>query len=302
MKNPVVIGNYADPEARVYNDTLYLYVTRSLPYNEQKNLDVVVSKNLDDFQIVNNILDMETFKGATFAIWAPSVIEKNSKYYIIFAANDIKNNEEIGGLYIGVSDSPQGKFKNIFEDGRPFLNVFVNGAQPIDAHFFKDGANIYLYYGGWHHLNFAKMNKTMMGVELIEGVTNAEGFLEITPPEYCEAPCVLKIDERYCLMYSCGSWRNGTYHVKQCIADRPYGPFENAQIVLESSEVANGPGHNGVFEFDGKLYIAYHRHPWEDAHDGHNRVLCIDEIAIENGKIQPVKKAFLRSYPALTAV
>ena len=47
MKNPVVIGNYADPEARVYNDTLYLYVTRSLPYNEQKNLDVVVSKNLE---------------------------------------------------------------------------------------------------------------------------------------------------------------------------------------------------------------------------------------------------------------
>ena len=43
MNNPVVDGWYADPESRVYGDTVYLYVTRSLPFEEQKNLDVVTT-------------------------------------------------------------------------------------------------------------------------------------------------------------------------------------------------------------------------------------------------------------------
>ena len=37
MKNPVVDGWYADPESRVYGDTVYMYVTNSLPYEEVKS-------------------------------------------------------------------------------------------------------------------------------------------------------------------------------------------------------------------------------------------------------------------------
>lgn len=148
MKNPIIDGWYADPEARVYNGKVYIYVTRSLPFEEQHNLDIIVSDDLIHFTKKESILDMSTFKGATFAIWAPSVVEQNGRYYIIFAANNIHKDGEDGGLYIGVSDSPCGPFKNIFPDGRPFINVFYNGAQPIDAHFFKDGENIWLYYGG----------------------------------------------------------------------------------------------------------------------------------------------------------
>ena len=42
-KNPVVNGWYADPESRVYGDTVYMYVTKSLPFEEQKNLDLVTT-------------------------------------------------------------------------------------------------------------------------------------------------------------------------------------------------------------------------------------------------------------------
>ena len=142
MKNPIIDGWYADPEARVYNGKVYIYVTRSLPFEEQHNLDLIVSEDLIHFTKIESILDMSTFKGAAFAIWAPSVVEQNGRYYIIFAANNIHEDGEDGGLYIGVSDSPCGPFKNVFPDGRPFINVFYNGAQPIDAHFFKDGENI----------------------------------------------------------------------------------------------------------------------------------------------------------------
>ncbi|MBR2617193.1 MAG: family 43 glycosylhydrolase [Clostridia bacterium] len=89
MKNPVISGWYADPESRVYNDKVYMYVTHSLPFDEQHNLDVIVSSDLVCYERVTNILDMPSFKGANFAIWAPTVIDKNGKYYIIFAANEI---------------------------------------------------------------------------------------------------------------------------------------------------------------------------------------------------------------------
>ena len=54
MKNPIVQGWYADPESRVYDGKVYLYVTRSLTFEEQTNLDVVVSEDLENFKIDNS--------------------------------------------------------------------------------------------------------------------------------------------------------------------------------------------------------------------------------------------------------
>lgn len=224
MKNPIVQGWYADPESRVYNETLYMYVTKSLPFEEQTNLDLVVSKDLKHFEIISNVLDMETYKGAYYATWAPSMIEKDGKYYIIFAANTI-HHDDPGGLYIGVSDSPEGKFRNIYEDGRPFLNRFYNDAQPIDAHFYKEGDQVYLYYGGWSHLNVGKMNANMDAFVPFVVDGEEKPVLEITPLDYVEAPCVLNRNGKYFLMYSSGGWVNGTYCVKTAVSDSPFGPF-----------------------------------------------------------------------------
>lgn len=286
MKNPIIDGWYADPEARVYNGKVYIYVTRSLPFEEQHNLDLIVSEDLIHFTKKESILDMSTFKGATFAIWAPSVVEQNGRYYIIFAANNIHEDGEDGGLYIGVSDSPCGPFKNIFPDGRPFINVFYNGAQPIDAHFFKDGENIWLYYGGWGHLNVARLSETL--TELLPVKEGSDDkVLEITPKEYVEAPCVLKIGDKYHLMYSTGKWCDSSYCVKAAISDTPWGEFDYYTDIMRANEMAEGPGHNGAFSFGGKDYVAYHRRIVGDK-NSHHRILCIDELKTENGRLQPV--------------
>lgn len=286
MKNPIVDGWYADPEARVYNGKIYIYVTCSLPYMEQHNLDVVISSDLVDFQIEKSILDMKTFKGAEFAIWAPSVVEKNGSYYIIFAANDIHKNEEVGGLYVGISDSPSGPFKNVFNDGRPLINSFINGAQPIDAHFFKDEDTIWLFYGGWGHLNVAKLNETLTGFLPISDDID-DLIFEITPKDYVEAPCVLKIEGKYHLMYSVGSWADSSYCVKAAISDNPWGEYHYYADIMGANEIAKGPGHNGVFYYDGKFYSAYHRREPGDS-NCHHRKLCIDELEIKDGKLFPI--------------
>ncbi|MBE6552046.1 MAG: arabinan endo-1,5-alpha-L-arabinosidase [Ruminococcaceae bacterium] len=289
MKNPVVTGWYADPESRVYNEKVYMYVTRSLPFEEQHNLDLVVTDDLENYEIIKGILDMDTYKGATHAIWAPTVIDKDGKYYIIFAANNIMTEDEVGGLYIGVSDIPEGPFKNVFEDGRPLLNKIYNRSQPIDAHLFKDeDGRIYLYYGGWGHMMVCRMNDTMNGFLPMEEPSFDGIARELTPEAYVEAPFVMKIDGKYALMYSSGSWSQGTYHVRTAYASDPCGPFEYYDTVLDSNELANGPGHNSAFTFKGKTYIAYHRRIPGDTYP-HHRVLCVDELGISGGRYMPVQ-------------
>ena len=288
MKNPIIEGFYADPESRVYNDKVYIYVTHSLPYKDQKTLSVVVSNDLKNFTLCENILDMTTFVGASFAIWAPSVIEKNGKYYIIFAANDIQSEDAIGGLYMGVSDSPTGIFKNVFEDGRPLINKIYNNAQPIDAHFFKDDdGKIYLYYGGWGHMMVCIMNEDMTGFEKMQEPCFDNIAKEITPYKYVETPYVMKIGSKYHLMYSTGIWSDGSYCVKAAIADSPCDEFKYYADVLKSSEIAVGPGHNSAFIFNGEYYIAYHRRTEGDTIP-HHRMLCIDKLNIKDGLLQEV--------------
>lgn len=288
MKNPISKNWYADPESRVYGDTVFMYVTNSLPFDEQKNLDLVTTKDLENYEIHRDILDMSTYNGAVRAIWAPTVVDKDGKYYLVFAANDIYSEDEIGGLYIGVCDNPYGPFKNVFADGRPLLNKIYNKAQPIDAHFFKDDdGTIYLLYGGWKHLMVCVMNDAMDGFNKIPEPAFDGIAKEITPKDYVEAPYVMKIDGKYHLMYSSGNWGDGTYMVKAGVSDSLFETFEFYDDILKTSEIADGPGHNSAFCFKGQHYVAYHRRIIGD-NDGNHRLLCVDKLEIKNGRFMPV--------------
>ena len=288
MNNPISDRWYADPESRVYNGKVYIYVTNSLPFEEQKNLDLVVTEDLENFREYRDILDMSTFRGADRAIWAPTVVEKDGRYYIVFAANDIHSEEEIGGLYLGVSDTPEGPFRNVYADGRPFINAIYNGAQPIDAHFFKDedGA-VYLYYGGWGHMMAGRMTQDMTALEPMPEPCIDGRVRELTPDGYMEAPCMMIIDGKYHLMYSAGHWEDDSYRVKAAVSDGPCSEFTHYGDLLAGNAFADAPGHNSAFYFNGQYYTAYHRrHP--NAESYHNRMLCIDKLDIQNGYLQPI--------------
>ena len=284
---------YADPEARFYDGKYWIYVTHSGPYHEQLNQTAFSSEDLTHWEKHENIINMKDFPWATKAIWAPTIIEKNNKYYYIFASNDIHSEDEKGGLEIAVSDSPAGPFKGFL--GKPLINKIINGAQPIDAHLFKDDDDtVYLYYGGWGHCNFCIMNEDMTGIVPFEDGTL---YKEITPPDYVEGPCMFKKDGKYHFMWSCGGWTNGTYRVSTAISNSPYGPFDDCHVILSTGncKFANGPGHNGyIYVEDLDLYLnVYHRHITDDSNpkykDGNARFLCIDLMEFdENGRIKPI--------------
>ena len=287
--NPIAEGYYADPEARFYEGKYYIYVTRShTNYKEQMNLDAFSSDDLIHWEKHSGIIDMSGYPHIYRAVWAPTIIEKNGKYYLIFASNDIQSNEEVGGLEIAVSDSPAGPFVN--HTGKILIDRFIHGAQPIDAHLFKDDdGTIYLYYGGWGHCNLAIMNEEMNGF-----VPHEDGsiFKSVTPDNYVEGPCMLKRGEKYYFMWSAGGWTNGTYRVNTCIADKPWGPFTEASTILSTgdSTIATGPGHNGFLYLpeDDQYLMVYHRHK-PHIQDGNARFLCIDRMDLDKeGNILPV--------------
>ncbi len=289
LKNPINSGWYADPEARFYEGEYWIYATRSRPYKEQLNLDAFHSKDGREWTKVESIVDMSGFPHVWQAVWAPTIIEKGGKYYLIFATNDIQNNEQEGGLELAVSDSPAGPFRAVLE-GR-LVGKFYNKAQPIDAHLFKDDdGTVYLYYGGWGHCNVAVMNEAMDGfVPFPDGGI----FREITPQDYVEGPCMLKKDGKYYFMWSVGGWGNDSYGVCYGRADSPLGPFpKEAQILKTDYDVAKGPGHHGFLqdaENPGEWYIVYHRRPLNET-DCNSRQVCIDKMYFdEDGKIKPVK-------------
>lgn len=286
ITNPLSERWYADPEARFYEGEYWIYVTHSLPYHEQKNIDVLHSKDLVNWEICENIIDMSGFYGYRFAIWAPTVVEKNNKYYLIFASNDIHKDEETGGLEIAVADSPAGPFKAYTDT---LVGKFVNRAQPIDAHLFKDDDDtVYLLYGGWGHCNIGILNDNMDGFITLD---NGEFFKEITPENYVEAPCIMKKDSKYYFMWSSGNWTNGTYNVRYAVSDYIFSGYSKSECILkEDPKIATGPGHNGFLYVPEKdMYLmVYHRHKVGEQ-DGNARYLCIDQMQFDGEKIIPVK-------------
>ncbi|CAM3515423.1 glycoside hydrolase family 43 protein [Paenibacillus lupini] len=289
--NPIFPGWYADPEARVFNDTYWVYPTYSAPYDEQTFFDAFYSKDLVEWHKVEKVLDRSTVNWARRAVWAPSPIERDGKFYFYFCANDIQSNDELGGIGVAVADQPEGPFHDPL--GRPLIDRFHHDAQPIDPHAFIDeDGTAYLYFGGWGHCVVAKLNEDMISLGTFE---DGETFKEITPTNYVEGPCMIKKDGKYYFMWSEGGWGGPNYCVAYAISDNPLGPFERLGVVLAKQEdVATGAGHHGFLQIPGtdEYWIVYHRRPLEET-DANHRVTCIDRMTFnEDGTIMPVRLTF----------
>lgn len=286
--NPILKGWYADPEAIIFNNEYWIYPTYSDAYNKQVFFDAFSSTDLITWTKHEKVLDTSNVKWAKRAVWAPAIVEKDGKYYLFFGANDIQNNNEYGGIGVAVADKPEGPFKDLL--GKPLIDKFYNGAQPIDQFVFKDkdGA-YYIIYGGWQHCNIAKLKNDFTGFIPFEDGTT---FKEITPKNYVEGPMMFMRNNKYYFMWSEGGWTGPDYSVAYAIADSPFGPFERVgKILQQDSAIATGAGHHSIIHNTQKdlWYIVYHRRPIGETAANH-RVTCIDQLYFdEKGFIKPVK-------------
>ena len=311
--NPIFPGWYADPEARIFDNTYWVYPTYSDDYGvpdrsasisdaqliTQKNtinpqylkqtfLNAFSSNDMVNWKKHPHILDIKDVKWAAYSIWAPSITKKDGKYYLFFGANDIQNDKQLGGIGVAVSDKPEGPFTDHI--GKPLIDKFYNNAQPIDQFVFRDTDNqYYLIYGGWRHCNIVKLNDDFTG---FKSFADGTVFKSITPDKYVEGPFMILRKGKYYLMWSEGNWTGPDYSVAYAIADSPQGPFKRIGKILEQdSAIATGAGHHSVINIPNTddWYIFYHRRPLNTT-DGNHRETCVERMYFDkDGTIKPVK-------------
>jgi len=285
--NPLFKGWYADPEATIFKNQYWIYPTTSAKYEKQTFFDCFSSADLITWKKHGTILDTSAVKWAKRAMWAPAIVEKGGKYYLFFGANDIQNDTEKGGIGVAVADKPEGPYKDYL--GKPLIDKFHNGAQPIDQFVFRDTTGqYYIIYGGWRHCNIARLNNSFTGfIPFEDGST----FKEITPAGYVEGSVMFIRKGKYYFMWSEGGWTGPDYSVAYAVANSPFGPFKRVgKILQQDPAIANGAGHHSVIKIPGqdKYYIVYHRRPITET-DGNSRETCIERMYFDDaGLIKPV--------------
>jgi beta-xylosidase len=190
--NPIFPGWYADPDAHIFEGQYWVYPSLSLAYDQQTYLDCFSSPDLVTWTKHPRILDFADIPWSTNrAAWAPAVAFRDRAYYLYFSAGD--------GAGIGVAKSttgPAGPFRDVLN--APLIAEVMFGAEPIDPAVFidPDDDRIYLFYGGWSHGVVVELNDDMVSFK--------SEFKEITPPNYVEAPWMIKRNGVYYYMYSVG--------------------------------------------------------------------------------------------------
>ena len=274
ISNPIYKGYLADPSIVKPDSTYYIYATYD-PWGGDE-LAVIVSGDFLNWEIKH--LNWPTKQACTSPtsgdsrVWAPSVVRAaNGKYYMYVSVGS--------EIWAGVSEHPLGPWENAKADNSPLIpgDLFPE-FHMIDAEcFIDDDGQAYLYWGSglnWKngHCFVVKLDKDM--------VTLKGEIKDITPPNYFEAPFMLKNNGIYYLMYSDGKCTDHTYKVRYSKGLSPYGPWKegvNSPILSTSEDSTTcGPGHHTVFNEHGQNYILYHRIYHNE--DSLLRQLCIDSL------------------------
>lgn len=290
--NPIITDQYtADPSARVFGDTLYLY-----PSHDR---DDAQWWDMEDWHVFSTT-DLKTFTdhGVAFALkdttwakryaWAPDCVERNGKYYFYYPTDQ-------SNIGVAVSDKPTGPFKDPL--GKPLLTRHLPGiVAPRDfidpCVFIDDDGQAYLFVGQ-NVLNVVRLNDDMISLHGdVKTIDGADGFFE--------AVWVHKYKGKYYLSYSgkdVGANAGGGDKIRYAVSDHVLGPYTYRGVILDP--VNSGTNHHSIVEFKGQWYLFYHtadlslaRLP-EGSPDrkyaSWRRSVCVDRLNYnEDGTIQKV--------------
>lgn len=270
MKSPVLPGLNADPNIVRFGDTFYLYpTTDGFEGWSGTQFKAYSSTDLVHWKDHGVILDLgPDVSWADSRAWAPTIAEKDGKYYFYFCAD--------ANIGVAVSDSPTGPFKDAL--GRPLLKAGQFSGQMIDpAVFTDDDGQSYLYWGNGHAY-VAPLNADMTSLDLAK-------MKDITPSGYNEGSFVVKRAGTYYFMWSENDTRDENYRVAYATGASPTGPWTKRGVILEKdlSLGIKGPGHHSVVQVPGTddWYIAYHRFAIPGG-DGMHRETTVDKLEFDS--------------------
>lgn len=290
MASPVLPGLYADPNIAVFGDTYYLYATTDGYAGwGGKDFYVWTSKDLVDWERSEEpILTLDGTNGdvpwATGNAWAPTIIERDGKYYFYFSGHNAALNRKTIG--VAVADHPAGPF--VAQPTAMITNgETVKSGQAIDPAAFRDPVTgkHYLFWGNGSPV-YAELNDDMVSIkpDTIKPIAGLTSYREGTFVNYR--------DGMYHLTYSIDDTGSENYRVGYATATSVDGPWTSRGVILQKdlSMGIKGTGHNSVLNIPGTddWVIAYHRFGMPGG-DGTHRETTIDRLEFgEDGLVQVV--------------
>jgi hypothetical protein len=285
-QNPIIRDQFtADPAARVFGDSVYLYPSHDILATEgrgrvgwfcMEDYHVFSSSNLTDWIDHGVIANQETVpwvNSHAYALWAPDCIARNGKYYFYFPAP--ARDTTLGwGFSIGVAiaDKPEGPFT---PEPAPIKN-----ARGIDPNPFvdKDG-QAYLYWAA-RNIYVAKLKPNMLELDSVPMAI--QGLPE---QGLKEGPYMFERKGKYYLTYP--HVQSKTEQLEYAMGDSPLGPFKVTGVIMDETPEC-WTNQQSILEFKGQWYLFYHHNDLSPNFDK-NRSVRIDSLSFnDDGTIRKV--------------
>jgi len=282
MRSPILPGYYADPNVVAYGDTYYIYATTDgVAGWGGKDFYVWSSKDLVNWtRATTPFLTLDGASGnvpwASGNAWAPTITEKDGKFYFYFSGHNASLNRKTIG--VAVADNPEGPF--IAQPTAMILNnESVTSGQAIDPAAFEDPVTgkYFLFWGNGSPV-YAELADDM--VSLVPGSIKSISGLT----SFREGAFVVYRDGLYHMTYSIDDTGSANYRVGYATATSVTGPWTYRGVILEKDPSLGilATGHNSILNVPGTddWYIVYHRFGVPGG-DGTHRETTIDRLTFD---------------------
>lgn len=270
-QNPIKVDIYAaDPSARVFNDTLYVYPSHDIEgsrWFDMRDWHVLSTTDMQTWTDHGVVLSLDSLPWARKYAWAPDCAYRNGKYYFYYPVD----RDAIG---VAVSDRPYGPFHDPL--GRALVTRqtpgVVESRSLIDPCVFTDDDGTAYLIFGQNEVNIVRLNEDMISFsDTVRQVRGVDHFFE--------AVWMHKYNGKYYISYS------GKGKILYGMGDSPYGPFTYKGVVL--GKVNSVTNHASITQYKGQWYLFYHTSDkYINAHKGgrlslkkyYSRSMCIDSL------------------------
>ena len=247
-KNPIILGDYSDPDVIRYNDNFYLIASS---FNHTPIIPILKSKNLINWKIlryVDDKLPFDKYNNVCHGdgVWAPSIRYHNGYFYILAPFPD-------EGIYVyRTNDIENGKFES-------WLLIEGKGLEdpcPI----WTDDGKCYLA------IAFAKsragFNSCLGLYELSNDLkeVKSDGYKIIfdghdTQPTI-EGPKFYYRNDMYYILAPAGSVKTGWQTALR--SKNIYGPYEQKIVMAQNDSKINGPHQGALVDLEDGSDIFIH--------------------------------------------
>ena len=313
--------NFPDPFVARFGGSYFAYATGNQVGGGQMNVQMVRSRDLTRWSAPAEALPLANLPAWVDRrhpqVWAPEVVRIGPRYVLYFNARHsaltrtetppegprILQRHCVGAA---VAARPEGPYVGV---GEP-LACSEHETGAIDAHVFRDGDSLYLYYkedgnccgpgSAIYAVGLSPDGLAALGPRhLLVANDDSPGPEDDWEWRVVEAPTMIRRGDAYYLFYSGNFFGNRNYAVGYLTCATPRGPCTdpggNPLLRAHSGSPLIGPGHQDILEESGRSLIFFHG--WNADPDGreqpgvHRRCLYVSRlrwISTETGGERPV--------------